>query len=451
MKIVIVGNGKVGHTLAEQLSREDHDIVLVDNNSKALKNTLDVLDVIGIQGNGASLSVQLEADVPKADILIAATSTDELNILSCMVAKKLGVKHSIARVRNPEYRDQLIFMKEELGLSMSINPEFAAAMEISRILRFPSAIKVEPFARGNVELVEIKLSLDNPLNGLPLSRLYHKYRVKVLICAVQRKDQVIIPTGDFVLQAGDKITIAAAAKEMEAFFKALGILKNKIRSVMMIGGGKISYYLARELSAMGMEVKIVENDEKRCQALSDLLPDASIICGDGTDEELLNEEGIADVDAFVALTGLDEENIILSMYAAAKNVDKVITKINKISFVEILENANIESVISPKLITANEIIRYVRAMQNSLGSNVETLHRIVDHRVEALEFRVRDNAKLIGIPLKDLELKDNLLIACIIRGNRVIIPGGGDEIHRGDSVVVVTMNQNFQDLNDIMR
>ena len=218
MKIVIVGNGKVGHTLAEQLSREDHDIVLVDNNSKALKNTLDVLDVIGIQGNGASLSVQLEADVPKADILIAATSTDELNILSCMVAKKLGVKHSIARVRNPEYRDQLIFMKEELGLSMSINPEFAAAMEISRILRFPSAIKVEPFARGNVELVEIKLSLDNPLNGLPLSRLYHKYRVKVLICAVQRKDQVIIPTGDFVLQAGDKITIAAAVSSIIPVF-----------------------------------------------------------------------------------------------------------------------------------------------------------------------------------------------------------------------------------------
>ena len=450
MRIVVVGDGKVGYTLSEQLSTEGHDIVVIDNRIKALQNSTNSLDVMTVEGNGASHTVQLEAGVDKADLLIAATGTDEVNLISCIVAKKLGAKHTIARVRNPEYMAQLDFMKEELGLSMSVNPELAAANEMSRILRSPSARTIETFAKGRVELVGIKLHQGNHLIGQQLNSLYAKYKIKVLVCAVQRREKVYIPTGDFVLQEGDKIHITAESKQINAFFRAMGVSQHKIRNVMIIGGSRTAFYLGRMLCQSGIQVKIIEQDQRRCLQLSSLLPQATIVQGDGTDQDVLHEEGILSTDGFVALTGIDEENIIISMYASKKGVKKTITKVDRTAFGEILEDSGIESVISPKQITANRIVQYVRAMQNSVGSNVETLYKIVDNQAEALEFRVRGNANFIGKPLRDLKLKPNVLIAVINRGHQIIIPNGNDVIEMDDSVIVVTTNRHFKDLNDIL-
>lgn len=451
MKIVIVGDGKVGYTLTEQLAREGHDIVVIDSSQQALQNSMNALDVIGIRGNGAALEVQMEAGVNRADLLIAVTSSDELNLLCCIVAKKIGARHTIARVRNPEYTKQLVLMKEEFGMSMFINPEFLAALEISRILRFPSASKIDSFAKGRVDLVEIKINENSPLDGYPLHTLYEKYKVKVLVCAVQRGERVFIPDGNFVLRSGDRISITASPAEIESFFRSIGIVSHKVRSVMIVGGGRITYYLARQLLELGIKVKIIEIDRERCDKLCEMLPDADIIHGDGTSEELLLEEGIENTDAFVALTDMDEENIILSMYAASKSEGKIVAKINRISFLEIIENSGIESVISPKYLTANQIIRYVRALRNSLGSKVETLYRIVNNKAEALEFKVGERARVIGKTLTQLELKENLLIACIVRKGRIIIPRGSDQIEHDDSVIVVTTNSSLRDLDDILK
>ncbi|MEG2173890.1 MAG: Trk system potassium transporter TrkA [Oscillospiraceae bacterium] len=451
MRVVVVGDGKVGHTLTEQLSREGHDVVVIDSNRKAIDDSTSMLDVMGIQGNGASYMVQVEAGVPKADLLIAATSADEINILCCLIAKKLGAKHTIARVRNPEYAEQLVFMQEDLGLSMSINPERAAASEIFRMLRFPTAAKIESFSRGRVELVELTLSPDSVLDGMPLVELYQKYQVKVLICAVRRGDEVCIPDGDFTLHAGDKMSVTAPVGEVERFFRILGVLRPQVRDVILVGGGRIAYYLARRLIEAGIGVKIIEQNSERCEMLCELIPRAAIIQGDGTDAELLCEEGIDHVGAMVSLTGFDEENIILSMYAATRGVGKIITKVSRTALIGMISGAGLDSIISPKDITASRILTYVRAMQNSLGSNVETLHKIVGGRAEALEFHVRDEFQFRKIPLKELALKPNLLIACITRGMKVIIPGGDDCIETDDRVVVVTTSGGLRDLSDILQ
>lgn len=452
MKIVIVGDGKVGETLAKRLSTEGHNLVVVDNNAEILKNTTDTLDVIGVVGNGASYDVQKEAGMAKADLVIAATSQDELNMLACMFAKKLGAKHTIARVRNPEYYGQLHMMKEDIGLSMVINPELEAANEIARILKFPSALKIEPFVQGNVELVEVPVKEGSPMEDTRLSNLEEKVGIRVLVCAVQRKEDVFIPSGDFVLRAGDHIHITAPQADMLRFFKQTGLFKEKIRSVMIIGGGRIGYYLTRQLMEMGMQVKLIDKDEERCMILSEAFPKATVIHGDGTDQDILQEEGIDSVDAFVALTGNDEENIIISMYANALKVNKVITKINRISFFSLLGDIGIDSIVSPKYLTADQILRYVRAMKNSFGSNnIETLHKMVGDEMEALEFHVKENAFFTGVPLKNLELKGDLLIACIFRNGRSIIPGGNDTIEAGDRVIVVTSNKKLNDLSDILK
>ena len=452
MKIVIVGDGKVGQALTGRLAEEGHDVVVIDSSPKALRTSVEIHDVMGVNGNGASYAVQKEAGVGEADLLIAATSGDELNLLCCMLAKKLGARHTIARVRNPDYADQLVLMKEELGLSMTVNPELAAAREIARMLRFPSALKLDSFARGQVELVEIKVKADSPLLGQALYALSSRLGIRILICAVRRGEEVYIPTGDFVLQEGDKITITASPSELDSLFRKLGIYRHKIHRVMVVGGGRIAYYLAKQLLRLGMSVKIIEQDAARCEQLSEALPKAHNILGDGTERELLEEEGIADMDALVAVTGMDEENIIISMYAGTLGLAKVVTKINRMSFQEILDGAGIESVITPKGITVNQIIRYVRAMDNSKGSNVETLHRIVGGRVEALEFNVAKNCQgeLTGIPLKDLRTRKDLLIACIIRGQQIIYPGGNDTIEERDNVIVVTTGHQLQDLSDIL-
>ncbi len=450
MKIVIVGDGKVGATLTEHLSKEGHDVVVIDQNPKVVEEMVNQYDVMGISGNGASYGVLMEAGANKANLLIAATSSDELNILSCMVSKKIGARHTIARVRNPEYSQQLVFLREELGLSMVVNPEMETATEICRLLRFPSAINIETFARGRVELAEIKVNPGSALDHQPLYNLPDRLRVKILICAVQRDGKVIIPDGNFILQAGDKIHVTASHAELATFFKILGIYKQRARNVMIVGGGKIAHYLAFQLLDAGMQVKIIELDRQRCHALSEWLPKATIIHGDGTDQELLLQEGIEQMDAVVSLTGMDEENILISMYAQSLKRDKVVTKINRLAFLDMLGNMGLDTIVSPKTIAANRIIRYVRAMHNSTGSSVQTLYKLVGGQVEALEFIVAENAKFVGIPLKDLKTKPNILLACIIRNNKVIIPRGNDTMEPRDSVIVVTNSQYLRDLSDIL-
>ena len=438
MKIIIVGDGKVGITLTEFLSQEGHDITVIDRNPKVIDNVVNAYDVMAISGNGANYDILVEAGAERADLLIAATSSDELNILSCLMAKKIGTKHTIARVRNPEYAQQLQFIREELGLSMVVNPEFEAARDISRILRFPSAIALDCFSKGRVELAEIKLPERGYLAGHRLSELYTICKEKILICAVQRGEEVFIPDGNFVLRAGDKIHITGSHSALAAFFKAIGMFKEKSKHVIVVGGGKIAYYLARHLAESHVDVKIIEQDEERCTHLSEVLPRATVICGDGTDQMTLIEEGIADCDACVALTGIDEENIIVSLYAQSLGVDKVISKIDRLSFVDMVESFGLDSFISPKAITANRIVRYVRAMQDSGDSSIKTLYKIVNNQVEALEFSIREETFYTNVPFKDLRTKDGMLFAAIIRKGRVIIPGGSDHLEAGDSVIIVT-------------
>ena len=368
MRILIIGDGKVGSTLIERLSKEDHDIVVIDTNPKVIENAVNSYDVMGVVGNGASYTILKEAEAEKADMIIASTNSDELNILSCLVAKKIGARHTIARVRNPEYSKQLQFLKYELGLSMVINPEFETASEIYRILRFPSAIKLDVFSKGKVEMAEVQIGENSILDNVRLIDLYKKIKVRVIIGAVQREDDVIIPKGNFVLKNNDIIHITASHKDLSEFLKELGIYKEKLKNIMIIGGGKIAYYLANMISETNMNVTIIEIDEKRCIELSEALPKARIVLGNGTDQLLLSEEGIYDADAVIPLMGIDEENIILSLYANKQNVPKTITKINNSSLVDLLGTVATGSVVSPRKITADRIVRYARALQNTEGS-----------------------------------------------------------------------------------
>lgn len=448
MKIIIVGDGKMGFYLSQRLSGEGHDIVIIDNDPAVLRLSSNTQDVACLCGSGIDSDVQKEAGVETADLLIAATSQDEVNIICCLIAKKLGARHTIARVRSPEYSKTLLFMREELGLSLSVNPEMAAAAEIARILRFPTAMKVEIFAKGKVELVELRVAEGSPLAGRALRDLTGAMRV--LVCAVQRDGRVIIPDGDFVLNENDQIGITGAPAEISQFFRNCGLLAQRTRDVLIVGGGKTSFYLTRILGEMGMRVKILELDPARCEELSEALPRAMVICGDGSDREILQEEGIDDTDALVALTGLDEENVVISMYALSQKVGKVITKINHISFGEILEKAGIECVITPHIIAANYILRYVRAMQNSIGSRMDALSHIFNDQAEALEFHVDGKFEGANIPLRDLKLKKGLLIACLIRENRLVFPRGSDCIRPRDSVIVITTKTGLDGLDDIL-
>lgn len=452
MNIVIIGDGKVGHKLARQLSDEQYNVALIDPCERKLKETMNELDVSCFVGDGASAEVQKEADVPNADLVIACTSTDELNMICCLLAKRLGARQTIARVRNPLYYQQIHLFKEDMKLSMAVNPELALAGEISRVLIFPSAAKIETFVKGRVELVEVGLNEKSPLNGVALKDLYQKYQVKMLICAVQRGENVYIPDGNFVLQQGDKINIAASHRDIEQFFKVAGAMRNKVKNVLICGGGRVAYYLAKQLQPLGMQVKIIEQDEARCMELCESLPKATIIHGNATDHELLEEEGISHADAFVSLTGIDEENIIMSMYAKTKNVSKIVTKVNGEALQYLVDQLGMESVVSAKNVTANVITGYVRAMNNSMGSaNVETVYQLINGKIEALEFQIREATNYTGIPLKDLKIKENHLVACIVRKRQIIIPGGNDTMEVGDSVIVVTMSQGLEDLKEILR
>ncbi len=453
MKIVIVGDGKIGSTLAEQLSREGHDITIVDRNPTRLQQTTSDLDILCIEGNGATYATQLEAGVDTADLLIAVTASDELNLLCCLVAKKAGARHTIARVRNPEYDGELSLITDDLGLSLAVNPELTCAQEIARNLRVPSAIKADTFARGRVELLQLNIPPKSVLCGVTLMDFPSLVgKAKILVGAVERGGAgVIIPSGTFRLKAGDRITLIAEARSAQTFFKKTHLAANPVRQVMIVGGGRIAYYLSRQLLDSGMSVKILDSNYARCEELAELLPKATILHGDGTNEAFLRESGIDATDGFVALTGIDEENLLMGLYVRKTFPKvKVVTKINRNSFQNIIDTMDVGSTYNPRHSASNLICRYVRAMQNSLGSKVETLYKLLGEQVEALEFQVADNADFCGIPLYKLHLRSNLLIGCILRSGRVLIPSGQDVMMPGDSVIVVTTITGLSDLRDIL-
>ena len=400
-------------------------------------------------GNGTSYRTQKEAGIEKADLLISVANQDEVNLLSCLIAKKAGNCQTIARVRNPEYYDEIGYIREELGLSMSINPEWEAANEMARLIQYPSALAVEKF-RGGMTLLRVVIPEKSVLNGMSVAEFAVKISRQILVCIVKRGKEIRIPDGNFVLMAGDAISVSLPIREATPFFKKIGVPANPIKSVMVAGGGMISFYLAKILQDTGVEVKIIEENKKRCEELSEALPHAMIIQGEAIDKELLLEEEIRETDAFAAMTDIDEENIMLSLYAGRESKAKLITKVNRIAFENVIDSMNLGSVIYPKLITADLILQYVRAMQNSLGSNVETLYKIVANRAEALEFRVGNDAPMIGVPLEKLSLKKNLLVACINRNGRILTPRGKDTIEVGDTVIIVTTNTGLNDLKDIL-
>ena len=452
MKIVIVGDGKIGSTLAEQLCREGHDITVIDNNSAALEQTSQDLDILCVEGNGATYATQREAGVEVSDLLIAATDSDELNLLCCLIAKKVGAKHTIARVRNPEYDGELSLISGDLGLSLSVNPELSCASAIARTLRMPSAIKTDTFAGGKVELLKFQLPKDSQMVGKKLMDLPSLIKAKVLICAVERgEDEVFIPTGQFQLEAGDRISFVASPRDAQALFRQAKLSAGRIRSVMLVGGGRIAYYLARQLLEAGMDVSIIEQNPERCEQLSALLPKAEILHGDGSNEAFLREAGIENADAFAALTGIDEENVLMGMYIRKTWPKiKVITKINHDSFKSIIETMDLGSVFNARFTTSDLICSYVRSMQNSVGSKIETLYKLVGGKVEAAEFHVTEGSPVCGIPLAQMDRKKGLLIGCIIRSGQVIIPNGHDAIEPGDAVIVVSSVTGLQDIGDIL-
>ncbi len=450
MHIIIVGDGKVGVALTEQLSQEGHDITVIDSNPKVLEQSMESYDVMVVHGNGASISVLKDAGVEGADLLIAATSRDEINLLTCIVARKLGAKHTIARVRNPEYNDQLVLMREELGLSMTVNPESAAAREIHHLLQFPSFLKRDSFARGRVEIVEIHVDGASILADIPLKRLYEIARVRVLVCVVERGGVVHIPDGNFTLQEGDNIYVTAETRDLSKLIKNLGIVKQKVRDVIIVGGSRVAYYLALRCLHAGIGVKIIEQNHERCVELAGLLPEAVIIEADGTRHDILAAEGMASVDAIITLTDIDEENIVIAMYASHCGVPKVITKVNRTEYVQTFKSMGIDTFISPKSLCCTDIVRYVRAMQNTTGGSVITLHRMVEGKAEALEFRASDTTRHLGETLLEIHLKPEILIAGITHIGRTIIPSGSDRFAIGDNIVVVTTSgRPINDLNDI--
>ncbi len=405
MHIIIVGCGKVGRTLAEQLQEEEIDLTLIDTVEKTINDVTEDIDAMGIVGNGASINTLMEAGISTADILIAVTASDELNLLCCLIAQKTGSCQTIARVRNPIYNQEIGFIKEKLGISMIINPEYAAAQEISRLLRFPAAIKIDPFSRGKVELLKFKVLPEFHLDGMSISRITEKFRCDILFCAVENKDELTIPGGDYIIHDGDFVSIIATPQNTALFFKKIGFRTNQVKNALIIGGGTISYYLAKTLIDTRIHVKIIEKNPNRCEFLSDLLPDATIINGDGTDRALLLEEGLETAESFVTLTNFDEENIFLSLFAKKSSNAKVVAKVNRLPYTDVIDDLDLGSVIYPKYITSDSILRYVRAMQNTIGSNVETLYHILDSQAEALEFAVHDHSPVTGVPLSELKLK----------------------------------------------
>jgi len=451
LKIIIVGCGKVGTTLVEQLSKEGHDITIIDKDEDKVASVAGMFDVMGIVGNGASYSTQIEANIKSTDLIIAVTDSDELNLLCCTVAKRVGNCAAIARVRTPDYSKEIGYLREKLGLTMIINPEMEAAREAARILCLPSALEINSFAHGQAEMIKFKIPKGNCLDGLSIYNLGKSVTPNVLICAIERDGEVYIPSGNFVLQADDVISFVAKNSVIRTFFEKIGHKTARVKNTMIVGGGKVAYYLASQLLQMGISVKIIERDKSRCEELSTLLPKAVIINGDGTNEELLKEEGLDYTESFVPLTGIDEENILLTLHARQVSNAKLITKINRITFKNVINSLDLGSVVYPRYITSEAIIAYVRAKQNSMDSNIETLYHMFDHRVEAIEFSVDNESDVTNVPLMELSLKKNLLIAFINRNGKIIIPSGTDSILVGDTVMIVTTHTGFDEISDILK
>ncbi len=449
MKIIIVGCGKVGTSIATELNSEGHQIRLIDVNRAAVTRLSDSIDAMGIEGNGATYETLKEAEVSSADLVIAATARDEVNLYTCLLAKNSGAKNTIARVRNPEYTNDLFRVKDAMGLSMSINPELTAALEISRLLRYSGALEIDSFSKGAAELIKIEVPQGSMVADKAISRIDIQ-KGKVRVCTVERGNEVYIPNGDFVIRAGDKISIVSKPEVAAKFFKKASISIGRCRDVIILGGGKISFYLAQKLLKTGADVKIIERNQQRCEELAATLHDAVIIHGDCMDQDLLLSEGVDRTDGVVALMDYDEENILISMYVNSVSKAKVITKVSNSSFDNIIAQLRLERVIDPKSIAGEYIARYIRAMQNSMGSNVETLYRLNEDRVEALEFRAKSTTRLAAIPLSQLNLRDDLQVICISRRGKVILPTGSDCIMPDDRVVVVTKHKGLSDLDDIL-
>ncbi len=452
MNIIIVGCGKVGNKLIEQLSHEkEHNITVIDPRAEVVENAVNAFDVMGVVGSATDIDTLTEADVENADVMIAVAGSDELNLIICLMAKKLGDCQTIARVRKPEYFKTINLIKDDLGLTMVVNPEQAAAHEIARVLRFPSAIKIDTFAKGRVEILNFEVPEGSILDGLKLMDFSAKIGSPILVCGVERADEAFIPSGNFVIHAKDLISIVAPIGEAGKFFKKIGVRTNRVKDALIVGGGETAYYLAKRLLKTGIDVKIIEQSQERCDELFQLLPKATIAHGDGTDNKVLIEEGLEKYDSFISLTNIDEENVLLSLYAKSVAKGKVVTKINRIEYGNVIDDLQLGTTIYPKNITAEYILRFVRAKQNSFGSSIETMHFILDGKAEALEFRVKENSPISNKKLMELKLKENILIASINRNGKIIIPHGQDTILPGDTVIVVTLKEGFTDISDILR
>lgn len=438
MKIIIVGGGRVGYALAEQLSAENHDLVIIDKDASVLQKSQELLDVMVVAGNGASLETQKEVEVAHSDLLIAATSEDEVNLLCCILARRLGCKRTIARVRNPEYDQQIQFLRDDLGLSMFVNPEKMAAKEMFRLLQFPSFMQCDTFAKGKVEVVEMNVPQGNTLCGMTLESFSNRVSSDILICAVERNGEIIIPTGSFKLEAGDNITMSGATRDFGLLIKYLGLAQTKIKNVMIVGGSRTAVYLAKDLIHSHLSVKIIDDNLERCRELSEILPEAIVIHGDGTSQALLQEEGIQATDAVVTLTDIDEENLLISMYAKYMGVKKVITKIDRKEYSMVFKDKGLDSVVFPNIITSSEIVRYVRAVDNTSEGEILTMHKLADGKVEALEFKINSGVHNLNVPIMKLKIKKNILLCCINRKGTIIIPKGNDVIMEKDRVVLVT-------------
>lgn len=452
MNIIIVGCGKVGQALAEQLNEEDNNVTVIDVDRKIVESVASRFDVMGVAGNGATHVIQQEAGITHADLLIAVTGSDELNLLCCLIAKKAGNCQTIARVRSPQYNIEAPFLKDELGLAMVMNPEYAAAAEIARILRFPSAIKIDTFAKGRVELLKFRLPESSPLAGCAVKDINAKFNSDILVCTIERGDEAYIAYGDFVFEEKDVISIVASPRKANDFFRKIKYKTNSVKDVMIVGGGEIGHYLCEILLRSGMiNVKLIEKDPVRCEELADLMNDVIIINGDASDQNVLLEAGLQNSGAFVALTNLDEENILLSLFAKSVAKVKLITKINRIDFGDVINHLDLDTIIYPKNITSETIIRYVRAMKNTMGSNVETLYNIIKGKVEAAEFIIKEDSPIVGRPLMEMQFKEGVLVAAILRERKVIIPHGQDSIQVGDAVVIVSNHLALHDITDILK
>lgn len=452
MNIIIVGCGKVGQALAEQLNEEDNNVTVIDVDRKIVESVASRFDVMGVAGNGATHVVQQEAGITHADLLIAVTSSDELNLLCCLIAKKAGNCQTIARVRSPQYNIEAPFLKDELGLAMVMNPEYAAAAEIARILRFPSAIKIDTFAKGRVELLKFRLPENSPLAGCAVKDINAKFNSDILVCTVERGDEAYIAYGGFVFEEKDVISIVSSPRKANDFFRKIKYKTNSVKDVMIVGGGEIGHYLCEILLRSGMvNVKLIEKDPVRCEELADLMNDVIIINGDASDQNILLEAGLENSGAFVALTNLDEENILLSLFAKSVAKVKLITKINRIDFGDVINHLDLDTIIYPKNITSETIIRYVRAMKNTMGSNVETLYNIIKGKVEAAEFIIKEDSPIVNRPLMEMQFKEGVLVAAILRERKVIIPHGQDTIQVGDAVVIVSNHLALHDITDILK